>query len=361
VAKTAATVTPQLNDPNLRSAYIIQSAASVEQQIGKYASVSVTYMSARGEHQFLTRSIPLGTGSTTIDNINQSEGVFRQNQINTNINVRTPGGIVIFGFYSANWADSNIGSITDPFNSSVDYGRAAFATRNRMVLGGSIPLPYKFTASPMIFAQSGSPYNVTIGTPDAVTLGFNDRVEWNPAAGTMPALGSFAQCTQVSNFADSKYSAGASTDNQIPVNFCTGPANVSFNLRLARSFAIGPKTAAALAAAQAGGPGGPGGMGGMGGPPGGGRPGGGGGGGRGGFGGGPGGPGGPGGFGGGSDRKYTLTIGAQAQNLFNQVPYGIPVSTWTNPQFGQTLSIGGGPFGGGNAVRTIMLQANFSF
>jgi hypothetical protein len=177
----------------------------------------------------------------------------------------------------------------------------------------------------------------------------------------MPALGSFAQCTQEANFINSNYSAGASTDNQIPVNFCTGPANVSFNLRLARSFAIGPKTAAALAAAQAGGPGGPGGMGGMGGPPGGGRPGGGGGGGRGGFGGGPGGPGGPGGFGGGSDRKYTLTIGAQAQNLFNQVPYGIPVSTWTNPQFGQTLSIGGGPFGGGNAVRTIMLQANFSF
>ena len=68
-----------------------------------------------------------------------------------------------------------------------------------------------------------------------------------------------------------------------------------------------------------------------------------------------------GGFGSGSDRKYTLTIGAQAQNLFNEVPYGIPVSTLTNPQFGKTLSLGGGPFGGGNAVRTIMLQANFSF
>jgi hypothetical protein len=93
----------------------------------------------------------------------------------------------------------------------------------------------------------------------------------------------------------------------------------------------------------------------------GGRPGGGGGGGggRGGFGGGPGGPGG--GFGSSSDRRYTLTIGAQAQNLFNEVPYGIPVSTLTNPRFGQTLSIGGGAFASQNAVRTIMLQANFSF
>jgi hypothetical protein len=356
VGSTGPAVSPQLNDPNLRSAYIIQSAASVEQQIGKYASVSVTYMNARGEHQFLSRSIPAGTG--TIDTVNQSEGVFRQNQINTNINVRTPKGITIFGFYSANWADSNISNITDPFNSAVDYGRAAFATRNRMVLGGSIPLPYKFTASPMIFAQSGSPYNVTIGTPDKVTLGLNDRVAWNPAAGSMPALGSFAQCTQAASFADSGYTAGASTDNQIPVNFCTGPANVSFNLRLARSFSIGPKTAAALAAAQPGAPSGPGAFGGMGGRPGGG----GGGGGRGGGFGGPGGPGG--GFGSGSDRKYTLTIGAQAQNLFNQVPYGTPVSTWINPtntQFGTTHGLGGGPFGGGNAVRTIMLQANFTF
>jgi hypothetical protein len=305
-------------------------------------------MSARGEHQFLTRSIPLGTGSTTIDNINQSEGVFRQNQINTNINVRTPKGIAIFGFYSANWADSNIGSITDPFNSSVDYGRAAFATRNRMVLGGSIPLPYKFTASPMIFAQSGSPYNVSAGIPDAVTLGYGDRPSFNTANGITAAN---ANCFNASSFSNATPYAAGGTDNQVPVNFCTGPANISFNLRLSRSFGIGPKTAAA---AQATGPGGPGGMsmGGMGGRPGGG----GGGGGRGGGFGGPGG-----GFGSGSDRKYSLTIGAQAQNLFNEVPYGIPVSTLTNPQFGHTLTIGSGPFASQNAVRTIMLQASFTF
>lgn len=347
-AKTAGTFTPQLNDPDLRSAYIIQSAAAVEQQIGKYASVSVTYTNARGEHQFLARSIPISSGSTTINNINQSEGVFRQNQINTNINVRTPKGITIFGFYSANWADSNTSSITDPFNSSVDYGRAAFATRNRMVLGGSIPLPYRFTASPLIFAQSGSPYNVTAGIPDAVTLAYGDRPSFAPNV-----TASNADCFNAGSFSNTTPYAAGGTDNQIPVNFCTGPANVSFNLRLSRSFGIGPKTEAALAAAaQAGRPGGPGTFGGIGG----GRPGGGGG--RGGFGGG----GGPmGGFGSGSDRKYTLTIGAQAQNLFNEVPYGIPVSTMTSPQFGKTLGLGGGGFASQNAVRTITLQANFSF
>ena len=42
----------------LRSAYTIQSAFTLEQQIGKYASVSVTYLNAQGQHQFLTRIFP---------------------------------------------------------------------------------------------------------------------------------------------------------------------------------------------------------------------------------------------------------------------------------------------------------------
>ncbi len=340
-AKTAATVTPVLNDPNLRSSYMIQSAASVEQQIGKYASVAVTYLNAHGEHQFLSRSIPVGAGSSTIDVINQSEGIFRQNQINTNINVRTPKGLTIFGYYSANWANSNIGSITDPFNSAVDYGRASFGVRNRMVLGGSIPLPFKFTASPMIFAQSGSPFNITAGTPDAVTLGYGDRPAFAPGV-----TAASANCFSASSFSNATPYVAGGPDNQIPVNLCTGPANVSFNLRLSRTFGIGPKTETA-AATGPGGPGGPGGMVGLGG--------------GGGRGPGGGGPGGPGGFGNSTGRKYSLTIGAQAQNLFNEVPYGTPVSTLTSSDFGRYTSIAGGPFSGQNAVRTVMLQANFSF
>jgi hypothetical protein len=158
--------------PNLRSAYVIESAATLEQQVGKYASVSVTYLNARGEHQFLTRTFqvadspcPSPSPTASLLSCDQSEGVFRQNQINTNINIRTPKGMSIFGYYSANWADSNL-SVTDPFSSSVDYGRAGFAVRSRMNLGGTIPLPFLITASPLIFAQSGNPYNVTAGVPD---------------------------------------------------------------------------------------------------------------------------------------------------------------------------------------------------
>ena len=341
---SAGRTTVELNDPGLRSAYTIQSSASIEQQIGKVGSVAITYLNARGEHQFLQRYIPNGT---TIDDVNQSGGVFRQSQINTNFNLRTKKGITLFGFYSANWADSNISNITSPYNSHVDYGRAAFAVQSRVVVGGNIPLPYRFTASPLIFAQSGSPYNVTTGLPDSVNLQFNDRPAF--ANGT-----SSANCLSAASFSSSATSA-----TEIPVNYCTGPATASFNLRVARTFGIGPKTAAALAAAgnNQGGPGGP--------PPGGGGPGGGGpgggGGGRGPGGGGPGGPGGPGGGGASTGRKYNLTIGAQAQNLFNEVPYGAPVSTLTSPLFGKSISLQSGPFASGNAVRRITLQANFSF
>jgi hypothetical protein len=200
-----------------------------------------------------------------------------------------------------------------------------------------------------------------------------------PAFKNGPVASNFLNCINSNNFdpgaQGTTYGAGE-TYTEIPVNFCTGPSTVSFNLRLNRTFGFGPKTEAALAAqarqaAQqaAGGPGGPGG----GGPGGGGRGGGGGGGGFGGGGGGGrggGGGGGGGGFGGGrgsnTGRKYNLSLGLQVLNLFNEVPYSTPVSNLSNTgNFGKVLSIAGG-FGGGGAggatsVRRITLTANFSF
>jgi hypothetical protein len=47
--------------------------------------------------------------------------------------------------------------------------------------------------------------------------------------------------------------------------------------------------------------------------------------------------------------------------LFNEVPYGSPVSNLTNASFGKVTSLGGGTFGSSNAVRHITLSANFNF
>jgi hypothetical protein len=59
-------------------------------------------------------------------------------------------------------------------------------------------------------------------------------------------------------------------------------------------------------------------------------------------------------------RKYNLSLGLQVLNLFNQVPYGSPVSSLSNSNFGKVTSIGGG-FGSSNAVRHFTLSANFNF
>jgi hypothetical protein len=341
--------TVPIASPGLRSAYVMQSAATVEQQVGKYTSLSVTYLNARGEHQFLTRTFPSTNNPcpTTISSAfylqcNQSEGVFRQNQINTNINVRTPKGTSIFGYYSANWADSNLSGITDPYSSSVDYGRASFAIRSRMVMGGTVPLPFLITASPLIFAQSGTPYNVTTGIPDAVTELLTDRPL---LAGS--SLHGESSCYSTANFNNSTpYSAGSSL-TEIPVNYCTGPANVSLNLRLSRTFGFGPKIASTRGGAQGGPGGGPGGFGGAFG--------------RGGGRGGRDGGGGGGRNGTNTGRKYNLTIGAQAFNLFNMVPYATQVSTLSSTLFGKSTALAGSQFSGANDVRRITLQANFYF
>ncbi len=238
----AAKVSPTLNDPKLRSPYTAETAATLEQQVGKYASVTVTYLNARGFHQFMTRSLPVAYTvgcTTTVSNANllscnQSEGIYRQNQINTSINIRTPKGMNIGGFYSANWANSNDAQMSDPFSSSVDYGRARFGVRSRLTLFGSFPLPFQISASPMLTAQSGSPYNITVGIPDPVTLGGSDRPSW-AGSGPMPAYGSWAQCINAANFSTtSGLNLTSGTNTEIPLNFCTGPATVSLSLRLSR-------------------------------------------------------------------------------------------------------------------------------
>jgi hypothetical protein len=364
------TVVP-VTGTGLRAPYTIESAATLEQQVGKYASVTLTYLNARGEHQFLNRTFPSTSGfcpnvasSSGLINCTESEGIFRQDQINANINIRTNKGITIFGYYSANWANSNLSGITNPFSSSADYGRAGFAVRSRLNIGGTIALPFLITASPLIFAQSGNPYNITTGVDNNADGVIDDRPMFAPGI-----TAANASCTNANDFV-SPTPATTFTPNgytQIPINFCTGPANVSINLRLSRTFGFGPKTdAAANTRGQNGqnGQGGPGG-GGLGAGPNGGGGGGGGRGGGGGFGGGGGGGRGGGGGGGGrlgsnTGRKYNLTLGAQAFNLFNEIPYASPGST-LNASFGKTTKLAGGQFATANAVRRITLQASFSF
>ncbi len=360
-------------DPNLRAPYTMQSAIGLEQQASKNATVSVTYLNAHGVHQLLTDDInapfpgtfplgdpevgtrPLGAATGNIYDF-QSTGLFNQNQFIANFNLRLSTKLTLGGFYTLSYADADTSGntpavIMDPYDIHLDYGRAPFDVRNRMVLIGNWNLPRRFTLSPFVVAASGTPFNVTVPTDLFGTGTFDAR----------PALGSPCSVSPACPLGVS-FNANPTTIQSIiaPYSY-DNPGQFTFNLRLAKTFGFGRELSRSTNVGGYGGGGrGGGGGGGHGGGPGGGGL-------------GPrglsGGGGGGGFFGGGgtsSNRRFNLTISANARNLFNDVNLGPRVGVVGSPLFAQSNSIGGlfgGGFGGGlqAANRRLDLQAVFTF
>jgi hypothetical protein len=382
--------------PTYTSPYTQQIGASVERQLTKTTTLTATYLRSFGVHQLVTRNanafLP-GTyryGSPTLTGLRPNpslgivneyypEAVFKQNQVIVNVNARIRPNFSIFGFY--NWTNANSdggggSTASNSYNLSQDYGRAIFASEHMVFLMANYTGPWAIRFNPFLVAQSGKPYNVVTANDLTGDNFFNNR----PAE----ADGSF--CSGVSTrYAPTSFgcldTAPSSIYTPIGANLGNGPPAVAVNLRVSRSFGIGPRIeSASTGGPQGGGPGGPGGgRGGYGGGPGGGGPGG----------GAPGGGLGPGGLGGGgggprgmfgganTGHRYSLTFSAQALNLFNNVDYGqpsgtviatpfpvdAPTTTIPGMQFQQSNSLAKGMFASptSSAVRRIFFQAEFSF
>ncbi len=340
----------------LRSPYSIQLNVGVDQQLFKGATVSVNYQRIRGVHQFNSDAPNYATASTSqpLQYQYQSEGIFNQNQLVTNINYRGSHGS-LFGFYVLNFAKSDTsgsaGFASVPNNLKADYGRATFDTRNRVFMGGSFTLPHLITLSPLLVASSGTPYNITSGQDLFGDNIFNSRAVFVPT-GTAPIANGYVKSIAGCGTFATPGTPGST--GAVPINYCTGPANFTVNLRVVKTFGFGGLRNADANArgGRQGGQGGPGGP-----PPGGGSHG------PGGHGGGPGGGGG--GFGGGganSGKRYNLSVGVQGQNIFNIVDRNTPVGTLTSPSFGTSTQLSNnGLFTTDSAVRRIALQASFTF
>jgi hypothetical protein len=361
-AMTTAGTTTYTMGPSLRTPYTVQAAASLERQFTKSSTLSVTYLHSQGVHQlFSTNSNAFIIGATPAF-VYQSEGVFKQNQVIANFNVRAGSKVSIFSYYSLSYANgdsSGPNSVpSDPLRGiTVDYGRTGFDVRNRLFFGGTIALPHGFRASPFIVANSGAPFNVITGIDLNDDSIFNDRPSFASSA-TLPGN---LRATPWGNFDI----APGPNDPRIPVNFGTSPAQYTLNLRLSKTFGIGPKLQTTAGNnPQQGGMGGPGGGerggGGGRGPGGGGERGGPGGGGRG-PGGGPGG--GMGGIFGGerSNQRYSLTFSVHARNILNHVN-GAPLNgDLSSPEFGHSTSLAPGVFNTQSANRRLDFQVMFAF
>jgi len=353
---------------SLRAPYTMQSAVSVERQISKAATLSLTYLNSLGDHQLFLRNAnaplpgtyipgdpdsgirPFGSEAGNIYEYD-SEGVFRQNQLIANFRINVGTQVSLFGFYTLSYANSNAGGgssspsfLTHQYDPIADYGRAAFDVRNRFLIGGTLSLPKGFRLNPFVIVNSGNPFSITVGRDLNGDSIFNDR----------PAVVSAVTCPTTmfsGNTACTPYGTFntlAQGGPIVPINSETGPMQFTFNLRLSKTFGFGPESKGAGAQGPRGGG------------PGGGR-----------------GPGGPGGglggrgltgAGGGpmlggatTNRRYNLTFSVNARNIFNRVNLASPIGDLDSRVFGQSIAIAGGPFSSGSANRRIDLQAQFSF
>jgi len=389
------TNTINLVDPKLRADYSIQSAIGVERQLPHSTTVAVTYTNNRSNH--LAQSVPINTPYPGTYNYNQplgpangvypygynagnlieyeSGGFLKQDILMFNFNTRFSRRVSLQGNYQYTHANDLPSTPTNPYNFMQDYGTSNLNRRSNLIVIGSIQGPAKIVIAPTITVRSGAPYDVTVGQD---IYGDNGTARGLFAASGAACGVNQVVCTPFGNFSTNYagvLNGTAVPANLVPRNYLTMADLVSINMRIYRVFGFGPRKAGSAAAMPSGG--------GMGGPPGGGGGfggpgGGGGGGGRGGGGGGgmrmsQGGGGGRGGMGGSSDRRFSLTIGANFTNALNHFNPGGYDGVLNSTQFGQATSAntgfggggpgaGGGP-GGGSAAnnRRIDLSLRLSF
>ena len=362
--------------PGFHAPYTGQLGVSLERQVNKGVTLTATYLRSFGAHQLATidaNAYEPGTyefGSSTLTGtrpdpalgiVNEffPEAVFKQNQFIVNVKATLGKKLSITGYYALGAANADTGTASNSYDLMQDYGRASFVARNMVFLTGTYTAPWGITFNPFVIAQSGKPFNIVSGFDLNGDNFFNSR----------PAFASDASlCTSdPAQYVQTSYGCmdpdpGAAVGNYqpIPANLGNGPAAVAVNLRVSRTFGLGPKVESegrsSGSGTQSGGYGG--GRGSYGG------------GGRGGFGGVGGGLGGGGLNGGGSsrssttvttNRRYSLTFSAQALNLFNDIDLGTPAGNLTAPNFGQSTSLATGVYSSGSAARRIFIQAAFSF
>ena len=379
-------------EEGLQAPYTMQAVFSVERQLPRNLTVAASYINVRTLHVLRTRPInaplpgtfipgvidsgvrPLNCADFIPPDINpstrcnifeyDSSGRYNQNQFIVNFNSRFHRNATMNAYYVLSKANSDAdgtGSIpADPYNLSIDYGRASGDIRHRFVMTGNFRAPWGITLNPFVIVQSGRPFNITLGR-DLNGDTFNqERPAFAPVGANCDD--SNIRCTPYGNF---KLTFGPG-DVMIPRNFGEGPGSTTVNVRVSKTWSFGSEGSSnannqnrqdgqndrqrstMMGGGMAGGrgPGGPGG----GGPP------------RGGF----GGPGG-GGFGGGGAGagRYNLTFSVNFQNLLNHTNLNTPVGNLGSGLFGQSTATTGGFGGFGNAPsaynRRIDAQIRFSF
>ena len=371
-------------DPDLQIPTVYVIGTQVERQLPRNITMFVGFYNIRITHVIRARDVnaPLPFTITELTPNGrrpdptqgdvfryEASGQFNQRQFFVGFNSRLSRMFQLSGNYSlsktTNDSDGQ-GSTLFPMNSydlSGEFGRSSFDIRHRFTVFGTVNLPWwKVVMNPFVVANTGPGFNITTGQDRNLDRQFNERPSF--AAANADCNAQNIRCTRFGNFNLTPLPG----ETIIPRNFGQAPGSFVVNLRLSRAFQFGVinrgNAAAAKPAATTGGAG----TGDK-------RP--------------VGGPGGPslaaggggaakvaaigpqgGGGGGGtpSEKRYTLNVSLNFQNVLNHVNLSTPVGNLASPSFGESLGLGGafGGFGGGGGStgagnRRIYAQVRLNF
>ena len=315
--------------PTFHAPYFLSTTLSLERRIGSHGFITVAWLGIRGVHTQVIENTnaPLpGTYNVSApnsgirpfggtQNIYQytSEGIANTQRLTTNFTVRFGTRLFVYGYYQLQSmrSESDESFVSNSYNPGADYGRSANDSRHQATIGSALQLPFQLRATTFLRMRSGAPFNITVGQDLNGDSIFNDR----PAFATDLTRSSVV-ATEYGTFDTSPLPG----QKIIPANYGQGPALFVVNLNLNKTISFGPATKPAGAAAAKLAPGQ--------------KP--------------------------HVNRRFSLDIGVDAQNLFNQVNLASPVGTLNSSLFGKSIALAAGS-GSTGANRIIEISTFFRF
>jgi hypothetical protein len=242
-------------EANLKAPYTIHFTASVERQLPFGLMSSLTYIYAKGVHQFRSRNInaPLpGTNERpdpTQGNIYQVESSAKSqfNGFLFRLDRRLGRLFSVFSNYTLSWtrndADGPLSLPADSYNLRPEWGPASSDRRHHLFIGAGLTLPYSFRLTPFVAASSGAPFNITTGFDDNHDTVINDRPPGVGRNSDFPArLYSLLPDRCIANCGSGR--SPVMLRDQLLANFpngvhAVGPGFFNVNLSVSKTFGFG--------------------------------------------------------------------------------------------------------------------------
>jgi len=279
---------------NTRNVRVREEVVTIERQLPGKTTVSGTFLNVWATHMVNTINAntplpgtfipgqpssgvrPLGNAAGNVF-VYESEGVIKENLAWLTATNKISPRVSVTAYYSTIDGSGNGDTPipSNPFNVKEDIGRVGYNRRHYFTLEGTFTAPLHIQLSPLLLAASSQPYNLTIGSDLNGDTFTNDR----PAFATDLSRPSVV-VTKFGAF-DTDPIPGQTI---VPRNYLNATGMWDLNARAARTFAFGkPKK--------------------------------------------------------GGERRYSLNLNVDVNNVFNNVNRGNYVGNLSSPLFGQSTGL----------------------